>query len=680
MTDLAHIGLTADSRDIVQASAEMDRMAAASKRVEAAVTGMGGAVEASARKVAASIQPADAALEEMAADLARLTNGVHEFATSQKMLQQYSGIWKQMSAQVSDFDTQWTATAGRAAAATQLNTGQMANLSYQINDIAVMLASGQNPFIMLMQQGMQISQVFAPGTGVIGAIKGVGSAIAGFLLNPINLAVIGFAALAGIASMAYSRMSGDSEDAEEAAERLAEDLEALGVKSRGAGDGVDELADKLRNLPADEAREKLRQMEDRIDAIRGKGGFWDRIWPDADKDIADLGQLAERMREVANDNFWDSSKFGPAAAMGGLIDTFRTATADEMPKLKARFEDLAKVPVSSEMDILIKAARELLELLPAIEKGMGQIGNFSPIANDRVAAAFDPIDREAALEDLRSKMQPKREGRKRRGFSDIEAGGEERISQLEAEAAALEMTTGAAEAYRFTQDMIAEATRLGIELSPEQEEALSRLGERYGDAALKAEGFRLELEYREPFEIMRDEIARLDEMLAAGAISWETYAQAKRAALADAHVAMASYAKDALGIMGQLFEDNKAIAIANAIVSTYEGVAKSIAKYPMPFAAVMAGLHLALGMKQVSAIMSTNKNSKSVSGGGGGGGGSGAAAASQQPAAAPPAQAFNLNIYGERVSVSSIEETINKINDHIKDGGTPIITVTRVAA
>lgn len=69
-----------------------------------------------------------------------------------------------------------------------LKPNELANLSYQINDIFVSLASGQNPLIVLVQQGSQIGQLF-PGlistvarfalawAPVLGAVAGVGLAL-----------------------------------------------------------------------------------------------------------------------------------------------------------------------------------------------------------------------------------------------------------------------------------------------------------------------------------------------------------------------------------------------------------------------------------------------------------------------------------------------------------------------
>ncbi len=55
-----------------------------------------------------------------------------------------------------------------------------------------------------------------------------------------------------------------------------------------------------------------------------------------------------------------------------------------------------------------------------------------------------------------------------------------------------------------------------------------------------------------------------------------------------------------------LFRINQIAAIANAIVNTHEGVTRSLAKYPMPLAAVMAAVHLAAGLAQIASIRSAS--------------------------------------------------------------------------
>lgn len=127
----------------------------------------------------------------------------------------------------------------------------------------------------------------------------------------------------------------------------------------------------------------------------------------------------------------------------------------------------------------------------------------------------------------------------------------------------------------------------------------------------------------------------------------------------------------------KLFEINKVAGIANAIISTYEGVAKSLSAYPMPIAGIMAGIHLAAGLAQVSAI-----RSQTFSGGGG------AAPSLAGSTAAPPVSPVgggggggrnggNTTVLymqgGELYTDKQVRGLVNRLNESMADGGKIII-------
>jgi lambda family phage tail tape measure protein len=120
----------------------------------------------------------------------------------------------------------------------RLSRHEMANLSYQFNDIAVMLASGQAPFMLFMQQGMQIAQNFT-GLGLGEAIREIGTGLISFLLNPLNLAVVGFAAATAAAAYFFSSTTAKGPTLEEHLQRmrtLADELaESLGTAAENFG-------------------------------------------------------------------------------------------------------------------------------------------------------------------------------------------------------------------------------------------------------------------------------------------------------------------------------------------------------------------------------------------------------------------------------------------------------------
>lgn len=101
-------------------------------------------------------------------------------------------------------------------------SAQTANLGAQLNDIGVMLAAGQNPLQLAVQQGTQINQVFAQMGGGKQALQGLA---AGFMtmVNPMSLATIGI--IAGGAALVQ-----------------------WGVAALGAGDDAKKLEDDLDGL------------------------------------------------------------------------------------------------------------------------------------------------------------------------------------------------------------------------------------------------------------------------------------------------------------------------------------------------------------------------------------------------------------------------------------------------
>ena len=86
---------------------------------------------------------------------------------------------------------------------------------------------------------------------------------------------------------------------------------------------------------------------------------------------------------------------------------------------------------------------------------------------------------------------------------------------------------------------------------------------------------------------------------------------------------------NALGTLAQAVGENtvagKALAIAQATISTYQGAALALATYPPPFGAIAAGTVIATGLLNVRKIISTKvpappgTNLRGASGGGGGG-------------------------------------------------------------
>jgi hypothetical protein len=112
----------------------------------------------------------------------------------------------------------------------KLTSSQLVNLSYQLNDVVVGLASGQRPMMVLVQQGSQIGQIFGPGAGVTGVLKGVWQGLTS-LVTPTTAVVAGVAAIGAAIGYSYYRYIESQKELEV----------ALGGTGRAAGATVGQI-------------------------------------------------------------------------------------------------------------------------------------------------------------------------------------------------------------------------------------------------------------------------------------------------------------------------------------------------------------------------------------------------------------------------------------------------------
>jgi phage-related minor tail protein len=139
---------------------------------------------------------------------------------------------------------------GAIGATGKLTSNQLVNLSYQLNDVVVSLASGQRPLMVLMQQGSQIAQIFGPGAGVSGILRGVWQGLTS-LISPTVAVVGGIAALGAAVGYSYYRYIESQKEVEVA---LAGTGRAAGV-TVGQIERIAEQSASARNVSVAAARE-----------------------------------------------------------------------------------------------------------------------------------------------------------------------------------------------------------------------------------------------------------------------------------------------------------------------------------------------------------------------------------------------------------------------------------------
>ncbi len=330
-------------------------------------------------------------------------------------------------------------TAALAGGAVKLSTNQVQNLSFQLNDMAVMLASGQSPTMMLMQQGMQISQIFGPGVGVAGALKATGAAIGSFLLNPLNLAVAGFAAAAGIVPMFFSAITSGGQSAEALLERhealIGRIKEAWPAAAQAAGAYMRESVDVVRYLES-------RNLEGMTAALQAEAL---RV-VDATREVQE--EIVEGVGHVPV--LRTAEMFAPFT---DAIDRLREGVRAGRPDVAAyRREITAIAEASPELrglaDALLTASEEAETLQRALDAGTSAINRTGAEA---MSSAAGVREFGSALKSLQGIALPELDDRARAlaAYKEALAG-----------AVSPGMRAGAETEYLATLDRIAEAERV----------------------------------------------------------------------------------------------------------------------------------------------------------------------------------------------------------------------------
>lgn len=167
-----------------------------------------------------------------------------------------------------------------------LASHEMTNLTFQMNDIVMMLASGQSPFTMMMQQGSQVTQILGQ-RGLGEVLPAIGSALTS-LISPTTLFLAGITAAGYAGYYAFRMIVPEARETEDVLQSLTDatrELEdALKRAEKGGRDmarGISvPVARTLADMEADQAREQLiaggRQI---FGDVMGSASFMSQILP-----------------------------------------------------------------------------------------------------------------------------------------------------------------------------------------------------------------------------------------------------------------------------------------------------------------------------------------------------------------------------------------------------------------
>ncbi|MCZ9146608.1 phage tail tape measure protein [Escherichia albertii] len=155
---------------------------------------------AALQRLIAQLDPVGTAFNRLTEQQKQLSEAKANGMLSPEMYEELSGKLHAMRSELEATQSQLSKT-GMSAKQTAF---AMRMLPAQMTDIVVGLSTGQSPFMVLMQQGGQLKDMFG---GIGPAIKGVGSYVLG-LINPFTLA----AAAVGALGLAYYKGSQEQDE------------------------------------------------------------------------------------------------------------------------------------------------------------------------------------------------------------------------------------------------------------------------------------------------------------------------------------------------------------------------------------------------------------------------------------------------------------------------------------
>jgi len=260
-----------------------------------------------------------------------------------------------------------------AAKGTALAAHEVSNLSFQMNDMAMMLASGQSPFTLMMQQGTQVAQIMGKrGLGEIFPALAQGLVS---LVTPTTLFLAGITAAGYAAYYLFRSLSPEVEKLDGILARHEANIRRLGPAyddARARAEGYASASAATINLVNEGELEKAKRLLiEQVDGI--------------------ISDTRERLRYGFR-GFFPAEEFKPFEK---LIQSLRESARDGTPEIRA-FSDavtaLAKAdpnlkPAAIEIQNLAKDALETASRLPEVGKQVDEVAG----AFGRMKAEIDRV-------------------------------------------------------------------------------------------------------------------------------------------------------------------------------------------------------------------------------------------------------------------------------------------------
>lgn len=297
---------------------------------------------------------------------------------------------KEMKQQLLDRAKAYDAVANSAKKATdaefKMNAQQKMGLTYQTTDIVTSLAAGQNPFIVLLQQGGQLKDQMG---GLGNMFKALGT-----IITPFRLVVGGLATAFG--GLAYAIYSGKDEF-----DKLKDTLALTGNYAGITTEKFYKLSDELSNR----THASLGMTKDALNAVVASGKFTETSISAVTQSIITYAQIAGVDAKTAADKL-TSGLDGSASGARALNKEMNFLTLEQYKQIEAlekagKKQEAAKVAAIALNTQLAAQRRELGILEKSWETVTNAVSRFWNYVKDigkpeSMLDSLDAIDRKIA--------------------------------------------------------------------------------------------------------------------------------------------------------------------------------------------------------------------------------------------------------------------------------------------
>lgn len=503
--------------------------------------------------------------------------------------------------------------------------GHTANLAAQFNDIGLMLASGQSPLMLAMQQGTQVNQVLSQmgtsGVSRVGALK------TAFLnvVQPANLVtfaiIAGGAALIqwGFKALSAGRKTRDFEDALEDLSDIASDAtHAANILTKSAEDLREEygdLADQVRALAVEELE---------LARVRATISFRGQVSEIRDM-AASYEELFYQLRQAGNESRFTATQ--TEALEQGFRDLRTAANVDDALASFAevtRILEEANVPLGEMSEGFVNTAtsiNEMQQLALELENAFRRAAAGVSSIGDGAAGSAEQV--KALRDGLLGQLGDPKDGADEALLVRIESLQEALATEEE-----LEMAS-----FQRRQELLEHALEKQLITQQQYQEMMQQVNAQHADA-----------------------MSRIDSLQHGSALAGAgQFFGAMENVFASGNKRMLKIAK----VFGAV----------EALINSWRAYAQVLADPSLPFYAKFAAAAavLASGLGAVSAIQGA-----SAGGGGGASGGYGgsrnAGGANNLQVGSSVSRNVAISLEGDTFSGDAVRNLINKINEAVEDG------------